>query len=156
MRGTYKGIVWGSALVAGAAALIYATTLIVAGADGPTGYEVSGRAGAIAVSIVVLGVILAMVGWMIRAAHKESAAKIAAEVSYALVNVLDQRLTRVADRTADRSHDNLVEVMRELTEGLRADFVNYLERAETRGKILEADEQRRRGSVTSINGRRDT
>lgn len=154
MNKTYKIVVWGCGLIAAAVALIYGTTLAVADADGPGGYEVSATAGALAVSVAVLCGVLSVVGWMIYANGKATSARIAADVSHAIAGVLDQRLHKVADQTADRSHDSLVQVMQEMADALRADFKVAAKRVHTQGMVDEAN-ARLGDNVSSINGRRD-
>lgn len=151
----YKIVMRGCGLLAGTVAVVYITTLWVAWADGPGGFEVSPRVGAIAASVAVLGGVLSVAGWMIRSESRASSSRIAAEVSITVAGVLEQRLHKVAERTAGQSSDRLVEVMHEIADGLRADVETWLDRAHTRGMIDEAG-HRGNGTVASINARRDT
>lgn len=152
----YKIVMRGCGLLAGTVAVVYITTLWVASIDGPAGFEVSARVGAIAASVAVLGGVLSVAGWMIRSESRASSSRIATEVSLTVAGVLEQRLHKVAETTAGRSHDSLVEVMHELTDGLRADVETWLGRAHTRGMVDEAGHRGGNGSVASINSRRDT
>lgn len=152
----YKIVMRGCGLVAGTVAVVYITTLWVAWADGPTGFEVPIGLGAIAASVAVLGGVLSVVGWMIRAESRASSTRIATEVSLTVAGVLEHRLHKVAETTAGRSHDSLVEVMHGLTDGLRADVETWLNRAHTRGMVDEAGHRPGSGNVASISSRRDT
>lgn len=170
----YKIIVRLSGATAAVVAVAYITMVAASGADGPAGLEVSARAGAIAVSVAVLGALIAVAGWLIRTENRASAQRdvrpvveqvvaaelkasgerIAAEVCLAVAGALDQRLHKVADQTAGRSHDNLVEVMREMAEDLRAQIQIGMARVHTQGMLDEAALSRAGGKVSPI--RRDT
>lgn len=142
-----------SGWVAAIITVAYITAVWAATTDGPAGLEVSGRAGGIAIGGAVLGGVVSLVGWMIRAESRASSDRIAVDVSYAVAGAIHQSLNKVADRSVATSNDAIIEAMRDMLDGLRGEMQTLYLRARTQGMVEEAAQ---RSNVASIAGRRDT